>query len=129
MKLNRGDVVMTRFPHASGARGKKRPALIVQADAYNTKLGHVLIAEITTNLKPAADPAFVLIDVTTPEGKASGLDQTSLVSGLFLATVFGDRIDQVIGKLAAPLMDKVNTCLRTSLDLDDRRARETSDPP
>ena len=27
MKLNRGDVVLTRFPHASGARGKKRPAL------------------------------------------------------------------------------------------------------
>lgn len=27
MKLNRGDVVVTRFPHAGGLRGKKRPAL------------------------------------------------------------------------------------------------------
>ena len=26
MKLNRGDVVLTRFPHASGARVKKRLA-------------------------------------------------------------------------------------------------------
>jgi mRNA-degrading endonuclease toxin of MazEF toxin-antitoxin module len=42
MKLNRGDVVMTRFPHASGVRGKKRPALVVQADVYNSKFGHVL---------------------------------------------------------------------------------------
>jgi mRNA-degrading endonuclease toxin of MazEF toxin-antitoxin module len=101
MKLNRGDVVMTRFPHASGVRGKKRPALVVQADAYNAKVGHVLVAEITTNLTPANDPAFVFIDIATPEGQETGLDQNSLVSGLFLATVFGDRIERVIGQLSA----------------------------
>ena len=117
MKLNRGDVVMTRFPHASGMRGKKRPALVVQADTYNAKVGHALIAEITTNLTPANDPAFVLIDIATPEGKATGLDQNSLVSGLFLATVFGDRIDRVIGKVSVGLMQKVNACLKTTLDL------------
>src|SRR5439155_1181323 len=117
MNMNRGDVVMTRFPHASGMRGKKRPALVVQANVYNAKVGHVLIAEITTNLTPANDPAFVLIDIATPEGKASGLDQNSLVSGLFLATVFGDRIDQVIGQLSAGLMQKVNECLKTAMEL------------
>ena len=63
MKLNRGDVVMTRFPHASGVRGKKRPALVVQADSYNAKVGHVVVAEITKNLAPANDPAFVFIDL------------------------------------------------------------------
>jgi mRNA-degrading endonuclease toxin of MazEF toxin-antitoxin module len=108
---------MTRFPHASGIRGKKRPALVVQADTYNAKVGHVLIAEITTNLVPGNDPAFVLIDISTPEGKATGLNQDSLVSGLFLASVFGDRIDRVIGKLSAGLMQKVNACLKTTLDL------------
>jgi mRNA interferase MazF len=117
MKLNRGDVVMTRFPYASGVRGKKRPALVVQADSYNAKVGHVVVAEITKNLAPASDPAFVFIDIAMPEGKASGLDQNSLVSGLFLATVFGDRIDRVIGKLSAGLMQKVNSCLKAALEL------------
>src|SRR5438874_9345338 len=117
MKLERGDVVMTRFPHASGMRGKKRPALIVQANSYNAYLGHVIIAEITTNQTPANDPAFVLIDVSTPDGQATGLDQNSLVSGLFLATVFGDRIDRVIGKLSPALMQKVNASLKASLEL------------
>lgn len=117
MKLTRGDVVMTRFPHASGVRGKKRPALVVQADSYNGKVGHVIVAEITKNLTPANDPAFVFIDVATPEGKASGLDQNSLVSGLFLATVFGDQIDRVIGKLSAGLMQKVSACLKAALEL------------
>jgi mRNA-degrading endonuclease toxin of MazEF toxin-antitoxin module len=46
MNLNRGDVVLTRFLHASGARGKKRPALVVQANAYTALLGHVIVAEI-----------------------------------------------------------------------------------
>jgi mRNA-degrading endonuclease toxin of MazEF toxin-antitoxin module len=32
--MNRGDVVLVRFPHPSGLRGKKRPAVIVQSDAY-----------------------------------------------------------------------------------------------
>src|SRR5437870_5299943 len=117
MMVNRGNVVMTRFPHASGLRGKKRPALVIQADAYNAAVGHVLVAEITTNLTPANDPAFVLIDVATPEGKASGLDQTSLVSGLFLATVFGDRVDRVIGALSPGLMQKVDACLKVTLGL------------
>jgi mRNA interferase MazF len=108
---------MTRFPHASGLRGKKRPALVVQADAYNVSVGHVLVAEITSNLAPAGDPAFVFIDIATPEGKASGLDQNSLVSGLFLATVFGDRIDRVIGTLSPGLMQKVNDCLKAALGI------------
>jgi mRNA-degrading endonuclease toxin of MazEF toxin-antitoxin module len=117
MKVTRGDVVLTRFPHAGGMRGKKRSALVVQADSYNATANHVILAEITTNLTPANDPAFVFIDIATPEGKATGLDQNSLVSGLFLATVFGDRIEQVIGQLSAGLMQKVNIGLKTALEL------------
>jgi mRNA interferase MazF len=117
MKVTRGDVVLTRFPHASGVRGKKRPALIVQADGYNAAVGHVVVAEITTNLTPAKDPAFVLIDVATPDGKATGLAQNSLVSGLFLATIYSDRIERVLGKLSSGLMQKVNTCLKVALEL------------
>ncbi len=32
--MKRGDVVLVRFPHPSGQRGKKRPAVVVQSDAY-----------------------------------------------------------------------------------------------
>lgn len=32
--MNRGDVLLVRFPHPSGLRGKKRPAVVVQSDAY-----------------------------------------------------------------------------------------------
>ena len=32
--MNRGDVILVRFPHPSGLRGKKRPAVIVQSDDF-----------------------------------------------------------------------------------------------
>lgn len=40
-----------------------------------------------------------------------------MVSGLFLATVFADQVDGVIGKLSAGLMQKVDACLKVALAL------------
>jgi hypothetical protein len=61
------------------------------------------VAEITTNLAAAADPASFMIDISTPEGKATGLDQSSVVCCMFLATVAEARITKVIGKLSGAL--------------------------
>lgn len=36
--MKRGDIVLVRFPHPSGQRGKKRPALVVQSDAYSNNV-------------------------------------------------------------------------------------------
>src|SRR5438093_1228466 len=100
MTLRRGDIVMTRFPHAGGNRGKKRPAVIIQADVYNAKLKHFIVAEVTKNLAAASAPASFLIDVSTPEGMATGLDQNSVVCCLFLSTVAEAGITRVIGQLS-----------------------------
>ena len=117
MSLNRGDVAMSRFPHAGGTRGKKRPVLVVQSDVFNASVPHVLVAEITTNLAAAAHPTSLLIDVSTPEGQATGLHQNSVVTCLFLATIGQDRIDPVIGKLSAGMMQKIDDCLKAAMAL------------
>ena len=75
MNLSRGDVAITPFPHAGGTRGKKRPVVIVQADVYNAKVRHAIVAEVTSNLAAANDPACLLIDVSTPDEQATGLTQ------------------------------------------------------
>jgi mRNA-degrading endonuclease toxin of MazEF toxin-antitoxin module len=64
---------MTRIPHAAGGRGKKRPAIVVQADRYNQSERHLIVVEITSNLSRASDPANLLIEVSTPEGQATAL--------------------------------------------------------
>jgi mRNA-degrading endonuclease toxin of MazEF toxin-antitoxin module len=117
MTLQRGDVVMSRVPHAGGTRGKKRPAVIVQADVYNGKLKHFIVAEITKNLTPASDPASFLIDVSTPDGKATGLDQNSVVCCLFLSTVAETRITKVNGKLSDALTARLDGCLQAALQI------------
>jgi mRNA interferase MazF len=97
MSLHRGAVCLARFPHAAGGRGKKRPVVVVQADVYNQKLHHVIVAEVTTNLAMASDPANLLIDISTSEGQATGLRQDSVVTCLHLVTLSEDRVGKVIG--------------------------------
>ena len=74
MTFNRGDIVLTLVPGAGGNRGKKRRAVMIQADVYNAKLKHFIVAEVTKNLVAASDPGSFLIDIATPEGKVTGLD-------------------------------------------------------
>ena len=69
MKVERGDVVLTRVPHAAGGRGKKRPAVVIQPDHHNQSERFVIVAEITTNLTRVADPANLLVETATHEAK------------------------------------------------------------
>jgi len=115
--MNRGDVVLIRFPHPSGARGKKRPAVVVQSDAYNQAVKTVVVAEVTKNLTMANDPACLFIDVNTVEGRATGLKRDSVVSCLLLATIDGNRVDQLLGTLPASMRDRLNDCLKAALGM------------
>ena len=115
--MKRGDVLLARFPHPSGGRGKKRPVVVLQADAYNRALRTVVVAEVTKNLLMANDPACLFIDASTPEGQATGVLQDSVVSCLLIATIKADLVDQVIGVLSDAMKQKLNACLKAALEL------------
>jgi len=115
--MNRGDVVLVRFPHPSGLRGKKRPAVIVQSDAYSGAVSTLVVAEVTKNLTMVADPACLFIDPNTPDGKATGLVRESVVSCLVLVTVYTDAVAQVLGTLSPAMKHKLNDCLKMALAL------------
>ena len=115
--MKRGDVVLVRFPHPSGQRGKKRPAVVVQSDGYAGAVRTVIVAEVTKNLTMKGDPACLFIDVSTPEGKATGLLVDSVVSSLVLDTVYVDTVAQVLGSLSTSLLQKLDDCLKVGLGL------------
>jgi mRNA-degrading endonuclease toxin of MazEF toxin-antitoxin module len=115
--MKRGDVVLVRFPHPSGQRGKKRPAVVVQSDAYAGKVSTVVVAEVTKNLTMKNDFACLFIDVSTPEGQATGLLIDSVVSSLVLDTVYADTVAQVLGSLSTTLLQKFDDCLKVGLGL------------
>ncbi len=117
MSPKRGDVALARFPHAAGGRGKKRPVIVVQADGYNQVLRHFIVAEVTGNVAAAADPANLLVEIATPDGKAAGLARDSVITCLHLATISADRFDKVIGSLSPALLAVLDKRLKTALGL------------
>ena len=56
--MRRGDVILVRFPHPSGLRGKKRPAVIVQSDAWEK--GRVQITGNNPFIFLSRDPTIKL---------------------------------------------------------------------
>lgn len=115
--MNRGDVILVRFPHPSGLRGKKRPAVVVQSDAYTGAVSTLVIAEVAKDQTMANDPACLSIDTTTPEGRATGLVRDSVVSCLAIVTVYADAVDQVLGTLSPAMKQKLDECLKAALGL------------
>ncbi len=117
MTFRRGDVALARFPHVAGTRGKKRPVVIVQSDAYNRQARHCIVAEVTSNMAAAADPAFLPIDISTTDGAVTGLSQNSVVGCLFLATVAEHRLSPAIGRLSAEMVNRLNACLKAAMQI------------
>lgn len=112
--FNRGDVVLVLYPNADLRTAKTRPALIVQADNLHTGLPQIIMAMITSRLVRANHPSRVMVAVSSPAGKQSGLLTDSVVMTDNLATVADIAIDRVIGRL--PMVD-MDSALRHTLNL------------
>jgi len=116
--IKRGDVVIVDFPFVGGGQGKTRPAVVVQCDQLNQRLDNTIVAMITGNVKLAGkEPTQFLIDPTTPEGASSGLSYPSAVRCQNLATVAQQDVHDTVGHLSDVLMQKLNACLKATLDL------------
>ena len=109
--MTRGDIVIVS---AKGAyTGKPRPALVVQADAYNPTHASVTICPITTDLADA-----LLFRVTIPAGLQSGLATVSQVMVDKIVSVPRTRLSREIGRCDGSLMASVDAALRGWMALD-----------
>jgi mRNA-degrading endonuclease toxin of MazEF toxin-antitoxin module len=116
--MNRGDVVIVEFPYVDGRRGKNRPALIVQNDRDNRRLGNTVIAMISGNTRHANEPSQVLVDPKSKSGNGSGLHGPSVVKCCNLYTIRQQDVLRVTGRLSDELLSQVNSALRAALELD-----------
>ena len=118
MPINRGDIVLANLPFSDASGSRVRQGLVVQSDANNHRLDDVIVALITrTTHRAAIEPTQLLIDITTPDGKQSGLLHTSAVKCEHLITIDQKLIQRVVGTLSAVLMQQIDTCLKVSLAL------------
>ena len=118
MNVRRAEVLMVEFPFHEGSGSKFRPAVVVQSDQDNVRLGTTVVAMISKNTRLAGrERCHVLIDIATPEGQASGLWMNSIVNCSQLVTVSDERIDRHLGELQPSLMQLVDEAIRQGLAL------------
>ena len=116
IKVKRGDVVLLPIAFVSGTGTKVRPAVVVQDDPLNSRLNSTVVAIITTTNKRAGnEPSQLFIDVTTPDGRITGLLHNSTVKGEHLDTVDQRDVFRVIGRFTDSLMQQVEVCIKSAL--------------
>ena len=115
--MKRGDVVIVPIPFQDKLGEKIRPAVVVQCDAENRRLGNTIVAMVSGNLKDLGRSTTMLIDPGTVDGASSGLHGASLLKCYTLATVRQKRILKLVGHLSDALKQKLNDCLKAELDV------------
>jgi len=109
MEVRRGDLVTIAL---SGDYGKPRPALVVQADAFDA-LTSVTVLRLTSELHD-----WPLFRITVEAAQGTGLQRRSQVMIDKAATVPRSRIGQRIGRLDSDTMRAVSAALAKFLGLD-----------
>jgi mRNA interferase MazF len=93
ISYSRADVILVDIAFSGAVGYKRRPAVVVSADAFNAAGTKLVVAAATSNLTPPFRPGDTLL----ADWSAAGLVKPSAVRGV-LATV--DRSD-VVRKLGA----------------------------
>jgi mRNA interferase MazF len=88
---------------------------VVQADGLNSGINQIIVAMITTNLAKAAHQSRVLISVSSPAGRQTGLKNDFLIATDNLTTILESKLGRVIGDW--PDMHLVDSALRYTLAL------------
>ena len=99
--LKRGDIVVVPFPYSDKLAEKRRPALVVSSDKFNSKGGFLWVVMITSKTqKPLAD------DVVLDHAKV-GLSKPSVVRVAKIATIEASRVIRVTGHVSKSIIASV----------------------
>ena len=91
--------------------------VVVQADIYNQRLRHAVVAEVTGNLDEKGDPACLFVDSSASEAQAAGLTRDCLISCCLLTLMSEDRLQERIGRLPDEMLARLDDCLKAALGL------------
>ena len=109
--MNRGNLVIIDFRPMNPAFGV-RPALILQNDNDNARMRNTIVAQVTTNIRRAHEPAQYLIAPAHPDWAASGLHKPSVINCSNIYTVQQSDIAKVIGSVSEATMQEIHNCLK-----------------
>jgi mRNA interferase MazF len=102
--IEQGDVVWVDLPRPHGSEpAGHRPALVLQHDRFNrSRMGTLIVAAITSNLKLAAAPG----NLRLRKGEA-GLPRPSVVNVSQIATIDRARVVSKLGRVSHPRLREI----------------------
>lgn len=116
MKVSRGDVVLLPIAFVSGVGTKVRPAVVIQDDSLNARLNSTVVAIVTsTNVRVQTEPTQLFIDISTPDGRRTGLLHNSTVKGEHIDTVDQRDVVRKIGTFSPALLQRLEVCIKLAL--------------
>lgn len=112
--IRRGDFCWVDLgPVVDHAPAKRRPVLVVQADAYTrSRLQTAVVAVVSSNTALAGVPGVVFAPAAV-----TGLPKDSVVLPMQLVTLDLAHLGEPVGRLSSPLLADVDAGLRRALDL------------
>jgi len=113
--MDKGSVVLTKFPFTDLSASKRRPAVIVsKVDPANPDVIVAFISSAVPNQTSAAD--FVLSD-THPDFGLTGLKKSSVFKMDKLATLDKSIFSGELGNVTPAVFEQLKDKLRSALDL------------
>jgi len=114
MVIEKGDLYWVDFGFTGEAEpGFRRPALILQADSFNSSaIPSVMVAPLSTNLRLAKAPGNVVLEVSE-----SGLRKRSVVVVSQIVSIRKARLEDRVGSIDPALLLLVDSGIRLLFDL------------
>jgi mRNA-degrading endonuclease toxin of MazEF toxin-antitoxin module len=111
--MRRGEVVLVDWVHSDLTVGKRRPAIVVQADFLNARIANTVLIQVTRTVRNSATE--VVIDPA--QEPTSGLRFVSVASCHNFLTVQQARVGRALGNLSAGMVQQLEARLKVALEL------------
>lgn len=111
-RYNRGDVILVPFPFSDQTTTKKRPAIIVSSDTYNSISQDIVIMAITGQIRGHIGVGEFLIE----DWQGAGLLKPSAVKAA-ISTIEQRLVLKLLGRLSARDRSALEKALKELFDL------------
>jgi mRNA interferase MazF len=112
--IQRGEIVLTRFPFTNLAGSAVRPALVISQGLIGQDL---VLAGISSVVRGASVPTDLTVDISHPEFALTGLRVTSVIRMHKLAAVERTVLVRRLGHIGPRLQAETDRLLRIVLGL------------
>lgn len=113
--MDRGTIVLTKFPFTDLSSVKRRPALVLSVD--NPADPDVIVAFISSVVPLSSASTDFVINMAHPDFKQTGLTKASVFKMDKLATLDKSIFTGQLGEVSPTIYTTLKQCLRVALDL------------